>query len=106
MKAALISRSIPGRHTVGGDPSRVAPFYEEGGSLSVNGGAPAVGRKAERGVVRPVRKEALDFAPEESGSFGSNIHVVTTPDPPSKALKMQLVDVLYLHAAGRAVILP
>jgi hypothetical protein len=36
----------------GGDPARVASFYEEGGSLSVNGGAPAVGRPAVAEVAR------------------------------------------------------
>ena len=36
----------------GGDPARVASFYEEGGSLSVNGGAPAVGRAAVAEVAR------------------------------------------------------
>ena len=36
----------------GGAPERVASFYEEGGSLSVNGGAPAVGRDAVAEVAR------------------------------------------------------
>ena len=36
----------------GGDPARVASFYEEGGSLSVNGGAPAVGRGEIAEVAR------------------------------------------------------
>lgn len=36
----------------GGDPARVASFYEEGGSLSVNGGAPSVGRDAVAEVAR------------------------------------------------------
>src|SRR5215203_1628900 len=36
----------------GGDPARVASFYGEGGSLSVNGGAPAVGRDAVAEVAR------------------------------------------------------
>ena len=36
----------------GGDPARVASFYEEGGSLTVNGGAPAVGRGAVAEVAR------------------------------------------------------
>src|SRR5205085_338197 len=30
----------------GGDPARVASFYAEDGSLSINGAAPAVGREA------------------------------------------------------------
>jgi hypothetical protein len=36
----------------GGDPARVASFYEERGSLRVNGGAPAVGRPAVAEVAR------------------------------------------------------
>jgi hypothetical protein len=36
----------------GGDPARVASCYEERGSLSVNGGAPAVGRLAVAEVAR------------------------------------------------------
>jgi hypothetical protein len=35
-----------------GDPARVASFYEERGSLSINGGAPAVGRRAIAEVAR------------------------------------------------------
>ena len=35
-----------------GDPARVASFYEEGGSLCVNDGAPAVGRPAVAEVAR------------------------------------------------------
>ena len=34
------------------DPRRVAAFYAESGSLSVNGGAPAVGRQAIAEVAR------------------------------------------------------
>ena len=30
----------------GGDPSRVASFYAENGTLTINGGAPSVGRAA------------------------------------------------------------
>jgi hypothetical protein len=36
----------------GGDPARVASFYEQGGSLTVNGAAPAVGREAIAEVAR------------------------------------------------------
>lgn len=36
----------------GGDPERVASFYAEDGSLSVNGAAPAVGREAIAEVAR------------------------------------------------------
>ena len=34
------------------DPERVAAFFSTGGSLSINGGAPAVGRDAIREVVQ------------------------------------------------------
>jgi len=35
-----------------GDPARVAAFFSTAGSLSINGGAPAVGREAIRAVVQ------------------------------------------------------
>jgi uncharacterized protein (TIGR02246 family) len=34
------------------DPERVAAFFSTGGSLSINGGAPAIGRAAIREVVQ------------------------------------------------------
>jgi predicted ester cyclase len=34
------------------DPDRVAAFFSAAGSLSINGGAPAVGRRAVRDVVQ------------------------------------------------------
>ena len=34
------------------DPERVAAFFSAAGSLSINGGAPAVGRRAVRDVVQ------------------------------------------------------
>jgi uncharacterized protein (TIGR02246 family) len=42
-------------------PSKVASFYEESGSLSVNGGAPAVGRAAITEVARGFMTEFPDM---------------------------------------------
>ena len=35
------------------DPERVAAFFSPGGSLTINGGAPAIGRAAICEVVKP-----------------------------------------------------
>jgi uncharacterized protein (TIGR02246 family) len=48
-------RDIGARYTAAWcsqDPERVAAFFSTGGSLTINGGAPAVGRGAIREVVR------------------------------------------------------
>lgn len=62
----------------GGDPARVAAFYAEDGSLSVNGAAPAAGREAIAAVARgfmtafPDMRVSMDgLRPEGAGAVYS-----------------------------------
>ncbi len=90
-------------------PSKVASFYEDDGSLSVNGGAPAVGRSAITEVARSfindfpdmtVNLDELEFGDQEIRYHWTLTGTNTDPNDIERKIRISGYEVWEIGSSG------
>ncbi len=91
------------------DPARVAEFFAAGGSLTINGGTPAVGREAIAAAAQGFMSAFPDLVVTMDGTTGSGQHAVyhwtltgtnTGPGGTGKAVRISGYEEWTLGADG------